>query len=309
MNEAVILALALVLDLALGEPPAALHPVVWVGKVISFLERGAPRGSHAQLIYGGGTVALGLALFVVPVWLLLHYLASASAMAWLVAAALILKPTFSLRLLFRQAQRVRGALAEGRWEEAREGLRGLVSRDTSSLDQPLLVAATVESVAENISDSFVAPLFYYLCFGVAGAVAYRVINTFDAMIGYHGRYEYLGKAAARLDDLANLVPARLTALFIVAASYLTGRSGGRACRTMLRYRMATESPNAGWPMGAMAGALNVQLEKVGHYRLGEPGAELVPARIDEAMTMAALAAALATLFFLAMGVIVHGYFA
>lgn len=308
MSE-VVLALAVALDLAVGEPPAALHPVVWVGRVISFLERGAPRGTRAQLIYGGAIVLLGLALFTVPVWLALHYLASASTLLWLVAAVLILKPTFSLRLLFRQAQRVRGALAEGRWEEAREGLRGLVSRDTSSLGQPLLVAAVVESVAENISDSFVAPLLYYLCFGVVGAVAYRVINTFDAMMGYHGRYEYLGKAAARLDDLANLVPARLTALLIVAASYLTGRSGSRACRTMLRYGMATESPNAGWPMSAMAGALNVQLEKAGHYRLGEPGAELVPARIDEAVTVAALAAALATLLFLAVGVMVHVYFA
>jgi len=308
MNEAA-LALALALDLALGEPPAALHPVVWMGKVISFLERGAPRAARAQLIYGGAMVALVLALFVVPVWVLLHYLASASTLAWLVAAVLLLKPTFSLRLLLRQAQRVRAGLAGERWEEAREGLRGLVSRETSGLGQPLLVAAAVESVAENISDSFVAPLFYYLCFGVAGAVAYRIINTFDAMIGYHGRYEYLGKAAARLDDLANLVPARLTALFIVAASYLTGRSAGRACRTMLRYRMATQSPNAGWPMSAMAGALNVQLEKVGHYRLGEPGAELSPVRIDEAVTVAAVAAGLATLFFVMVGVIVHGYFA
>jgi adenosylcobinamide-phosphate synthase len=251
-------------------------------------------------------VALVLALFAIPVWAVLHYLASASTLAWLVAAGLLLKPAFSLRLLFQQAQRVKMAIVGGRWEEAREGLRGLVSRDTSGLGPPLLVAAAVESVAENTSDSFVAPLFYYLCFGVAGAVAYRVINTFDAMIGYHGRYEYLGKAAARLDDLANLVPARLTALFIVAASYLTGRSVGRACRIMLRYRMATESPNAGWPMSAMAGALNVQLEKVGHYRLGEPGAELAPARIDEAVTVAAVAAGLATLFFVTVGVIVHG---
>ncbi len=143
-----------------------------------------------------------------------------------------------------------------------------------------MVAATVESVAENTCDSFVAPLFYFLILGVPGAIAYRVINTSDAMIGYHGECEYLGKFAARLDDVVNFLPARITGLMIVAAAFLSNKGGATAWRIMLRDHAKTESPNAGWSMAAAAGALRVQLQKVGHYRLGDENAPLMPQTID-----------------------------
>ncbi|MFC1864895.1 CobD/CbiB family cobalamin biosynthesis protein, partial [Chloroflexota bacterium] len=115
----------------------------------------------------------------------------------------------------------------------------------------------------------VAPLFYFLLFGVPGAIAYRVVNTLDAMVGYHGEYEYLGKFASRLDDVLNFIPARLTALLLVLASFLSGRGARASWQVTLREHSKTESPNAGWVMAAVAGALSVQLERVGHYRLGE----------------------------------------
>src|SRR5262249_14746630 len=169
------------------------------------------------------------------------------------------------------------------------------SRDPSALDAPLVVAATVESVAENASDSFVAPLFYYALFGLPGAMAYRAINTADAMIGYHGRYERLGKAAARLDDLANFIPARLTPLLLLiagAAARLRVREGWRIFR---RDGGVTESPNAGRPMAMMAGLLGVQLEKVGHYRLGDAHAVLDVSHIDRAWRAVVIAATLAAI--------------
>ena len=105
-------------------------------------------------------------------------------------------------------------------------------------------------------------------------MAYRAINTLDSMVGYHGRYEYLGKASARLDDLVNLIPARLAAALVwLATAALPGMAGGRAWRIMLAHRGRTESPNAGWTMAAMAGGLGVTLEKLGHYRLGDPAPE------------------------------------
>jgi adenosylcobinamide-phosphate synthase len=137
------------------------------------------------------------------------------------------------------------------------------------LSWPLLVSAAVESVAENSSDSFVAPLFYFLLFGIPGAIAYRVVNTLDAMLGYHGEYEYLGKFASRLDDVLNFIPARLTALLLVLAAFLSGGDGRASWRVALREHAKTESPNAGWPMAAVAGALKVRLEKSRHYQLGE----------------------------------------
>jgi len=137
-----------------------------------------------------------------------------------------------------------------------------------------MAAGAIESVAENITDSIVGPLLAFALFGLPGAAAYRAINTLDSMVGYRGRYEYLGKASARLDDLINLAPARLAALLLwLATIALPGVSADRAWRTMLSHRKRTESPNAGWTMAAMAGGLGVTLEKIGHYRLGDPAPE------------------------------------
>jgi adenosylcobinamide-phosphate synthase len=138
-------------------------------------------------------------------------------------------------------------------------------------------------VAESSCDSFIAPIFYFLIFGVPGAIAYRVANTFDSMMGYHGKYEYLGKFTARLDDLLNYIPARITAFFIITAAYLSKYNGRKAMKTAFRDHNKTESPNAGWPMSAAAGALDVQLEKVGHYKLGNPVKPLVPETIDSSL--------------------------
>jgi adenosylcobinamide-phosphate synthase len=177
-----------------------------------------------------------------------------------------------------------------------------VSRDTQDLPEPRLVSAAVESVGEGTGDSLVAPLFYFLFLGVPGAIGYRVVNTLDSMIGYHGKYEYLGKFAARLDDVLNFIPARLAALLLVLAAALQ-RNGRHAWRTARREHRKTESPNAGWPIAAMAGALDTRLEKVGHYMLGEGKAPLVPETINRAVSLFSLAAALWILIcFIAGGV-------
>ena len=140
------------------------------------------------------------------------------------------------------------------------------SRSTR-LDAGLVSAAAIESLAENASDAIVAPWLAFMVAGLPGAYAYRAVNTLDAMVGYHGQYEYLGKPAARCDDLLNLVPARLTAILMIASALLDGTAQS-AWRTMLHDHSATASPNAGWPMAAMAGALQVRLEKIDHYVLG-----------------------------------------
>ncbi|MCL5075763.1 MAG: cobalamin biosynthesis protein [Chloroflexi bacterium] len=306
MNEIAILVIALILDLTLGELPASLHPVVWMGRLITFLERYAPEnGRGPQLLYGAAMVCFGVLLFAVPVWVLLGYLEHWPTLIYIFISSLLLKATFAVKELHRAAQQVKGPLLEGKVETARARLRSLVSRNTDELAEPLTVAAAVESVAENTNDSFVAPLFYYLLFGVPGAIAYRLINTFDSMIGYHGRYEYLGKVAARLDDLANFVPARLAALFMVIAAHLTGNDAQQAWHMMLRYRRVTESPNAGWTMSAMAGALGVQLEKVGHYKLGETSTPLSPAMIDQSLSIMWATVTLTALFSLAIEVVRH----
>ena len=210
----------------------------------------------------------------------------------LVVEIYLLKSALSLRMLGESATAVARALASGDVTQARFGLRSLVSRDTALLDEPLLAAAAVESVAENASDSVIAPLFFFAVGGVPAALAYRACNTLDAMIGYHGETEWLGKAAARLDDFANLVPARVTAALFVLASALGGASAAGALRVWWRDGARTESPNAGQPMAAMAGALGVTLEKVGCYRLGDGGAPDADS-IERAVSLLYVASAIA----------------
>jgi adenosylcobinamide-phosphate synthase len=168
-----------------------------------------------------------------------------------------------------------------------------------------MVSATVESVAENSCDSFFAPLLFFLLLGVPGAIGYRVINTLDAMIGHHGEYEYLGKFAARLDTVANFIPARITALAIVGASWICRQNASKAWRIMLRDRKNTESPNAGWTMGAMAGALDVQLEKVGYYKLGDGSGVLLTEKIDTSLKVVITATSIWILIVVLAEVIFH----
>lgn len=290
MENALILLLALAWDILLGEPPRWLHPVVGMGKAISLGMRQAPRrGGLAQLLWGAGLLLATLAVFFLGAYFLLAFLKGVSLVLYVLVGAFLLKSAFSIRGLGNAATRVRRLLAEGKIEKARFEMRSLVSRDTEGLSEPQMVAATVESVAENTGDSIVAPLFYFGLLGVPGALGYRVINTADAMMGYHGRFEYLGKFAARFDDVLNYLPSRLTGLLIVAVAFITGKDGPRAWRIMLRDHSRTESPNAGWPMAAAAGALGSELSKVGHYRLGDALAPLSPPLIDQSLRLMWLA--------------------
>ena len=306
MHVLLILFLALVIDLTLGEPPRVIHPVVWIGKVASFLIKGGSRRSPTvQFLYGLGVVLAAAGIFVGPVYFVLPYLKSLNLVAYVVVAAVILKTSFSLKELRRAALRVKNLLAEDKLAEARFELRSLVGRDTGKLDKSLMVSAAVESVAENSCDSFVAPLFYFLLFGVPGAVAYRVINTLDAMIGHHGEFEYLGKFAARLDSAANFIPARITALTMVLSSWICRKKASAAWQIMLRDRGKIESPNAGWTMSAIAGALGVQLEKAGYYKLGDNHNSLSLSTIDASLQIVMTAALIWSLLLILAEVIYH----
>jgi adenosylcobinamide-phosphate synthase len=242
-----------------------------MGSAIGTAQRHAPRrGQLAPLAYGAA-LAIGGALSVAGLGRLVD-----QALAWLprplnwLAEAGLLKLTFTLRGLDAAAGQVEQALEAGDLPEARRLVRWhLVSRDTTDLSATQVAAATIESVAENTSDGILAPLFYYAVGGLPAALAYRFINTADSMLGYRDpAREWLGKVPARLDDLANLLPARLTAALLMLAAAITAEDWRKAWRVWRHDRCTTSSPNAGHPMSAMAGAVGVELEKVGHYRLG-----------------------------------------
>lgn len=286
MENVAVLVLALAIDIAFGDPPNVFHPVAWLGRLIDRAMRLAPRsGKRWQFVYGMVIVVFTIALSAAAVYFLLDYLYRISTAIYIVVAAVTLKMAFSLRGLKTAALAVKRLLIAGNDQGARRELKALVGRDTDGLGRSRMVSAAVESIAENSCDSLIAPLFYFVLFGVPGAVAYRVINTFDSMVGHHGRWEYLGKFAARLDDVASYIPARLSAFLLTLAAGIRRQNMGMAWRVMWRDRRLTESPNAGWTMAAAAGALGVTLEKVGYYRLGDGGVEPDIAAIDGALSL------------------------
>jgi adenosylcobinamide-phosphate synthase len=253
-------AAALLLDAAFGEPPEHLHPTVWMGRVISAFEKRALRLKTPEARkHAGAVLALSLPGLV--------FLSTAAALnaaphglRWVLGAVLT-STTLSMRGLAEAAEAVERELRAGRLEGARERVGEFVGRDTGGLSEVEVCRAAVESVAENTSDGVVAPMLYGLLFGAPGALAYKAVNTLDSMVGYRkGPYKDLGWASARLDDLANLVPARAT----VVAAALSGRPA-TALRTARKYGPLTASPNAGWAEAAFAGALGVRLGGINTY--------------------------------------------
>lgn len=290
------LLMAVAADALLGDPPNRWHPVVVLGGWMRLGESLAPHQPAARLGWGAAWLGCGAALVgsvarLLPRHGLFQGLAGSTLLAY--------------RGLDRAVGEVQAALETDDLPEARRLLSWhLVSRPTADLSPEEVAAAAIESLAENLSDSLVAPALAYLAGGLPGMAIYRLANTADAMWGYRTeRYEHLGKAAARLDDALNLVPARLSAALIaIAAQIVTGR-GGNAWRVAWRDSGRTASPNAGWPMAAMAGALDTTLSKRGHYTLGDGAHPPGAAMIREARKVARVAWLL-----LALGASTHAWY-
>jgi adenosylcobinamide-phosphate synthase len=263
--------LAVLLDEAFGDPPNRWHPVAWLGSAIARVERGVRTGDSGRDVWAGLGVWLGGVVLVgTLVKLIAAILQKMPQPVGMIGEAILLKLSLAPRSLRQAALAVEAALEEGDLPKARLELAWhLVSRDTQTLDEGQVAGATIESVAENASDGILAPLIYYTLGGLPLVWMYRFANTLDSMWGYHNeRYEWLGKSAARLDDLLNWLPARFTAFLLVVAAALRGENARQALRILRRDARTTASPNAGYPMSAVAGALGVELEKVGQYRLG-----------------------------------------
>ena len=254
--------MALLLDAALGEPPEALHPTVWMGRAISAFERRArvsPR-PRRTLRLAGVALALGLPVLSFVLCRVVVRLAP-RGLRWFVEAALV-STALSMRGLDEAAAAVERELRDKDLESARARVGEFVGRDTAGLSPSEVARAAVESVAENTSDGGVAPMLYALLLGAPGALAYKAVNTLDSMVGYREPpYRDLGWASARLDDLANVAPSRATTLAVAAVS-------GRPIEVFAisrRYGPLTRSPNAGWAEAAFAGALDLRLGGANSY--------------------------------------------
>lgn len=263
MTAPAILAAGFVLDLLLGDPPKMPHIVVAIGKGVARLEkitrRLFPATPGGELAAGGVlTAVVALCSFCVP-YLLLSHLRMFPEVK-IVLEIFVCYQVLATKCLGDAARRVYAALIRDDLHEARRALGMIVGRDTARLDAAAVTRAAVETVAENTSDGVVAPMFYFALGGAPLAILYKAVNTMDSMLGYrNAKYLYFGRAAARLDDAANYVPARLAALFMILAAAACRFDWSRALRILARDGRAHASPNAGHPEAACAGALGIVL--------------------------------------------------
>ncbi|MFZ1887614.1 MAG: adenosylcobinamide-phosphate synthase CbiB [Candidatus Binataceae bacterium] len=268
-----LIAGALALDVVLGDPRWLPHPVRAIGRLIERGERLLRNGNPGRDLVRGTILTVGVvAISTFAAWGVVALANWIHPIMGALAAVAIAWTTLALRGLDQAAGGVEGALAAGDDTAARRAIPALVGRDPDALDRAAMAQACIESVAENASDGVIAPVLYLFAGGPAAAIAYKAINTLDSMIGYRDeRYLFFGRAAARLDDLANWIPARLTAIFIALAAQLTAARAHEAIAAVFADARSHASPNAGYPEAAMAGALGVRLGGTAIY-----GGELEP---------------------------------
>ncbi len=258
--DSLIILLALLLDLAVGDPHWLPHPVVAIGRLIQFLDTGLRREWLTERLAGVVLLLTVVGTAAGVTWLLLWTLTALLPLAGWIAAVVVSSTCLAARSLHRESARVATALLAGDLPAARLYLSHIVGRDTDMLDEPEIWRAVVETVAENSSDGIIAPLFWLTLGGPVAAMAYKAVSTLDSMVGYKNqRYLQMGWASARMDDLLNYIPARFSALLLVMAAPLAGCSASGALRITLRDRLNHPSPNSGHPEAAAAGALGVRL--------------------------------------------------
>lgn len=284
VTMAAALGLAWLLDALFGEPPDTWHPVAWLGRVLGPIggsgSRWRPRaafvaGAMAWIVIAGA-IALSASL-VQGALAALHPVVTVALLATL------LKPCFAWRMLRDEVAAVERALAIS-LDEGRQRVARLCSRDVSTMNAFEIRETAIETLAENLNDSVVAPLFWFAVCGLPGAAVYRFANTADAMWGYRGRYEWFGKWAARADDVLSWLPARGTAALLVVGGPRPFARGVSAEAAL------TPSPNGGWPMGAMARVLNLRLRKPGVYVLNASAPSPGPCDVARALHLATVAA-------------------
>lgn len=292
-----ILVTAVLLDIIIGDPRVKWHPVRLIGNLIDFLDKNirarvvAPLG---QRLAGMGLVAIVLISCYGGTVLMLQIADHIHNLVGMIIAMIVLYSTIAAKSLAQAGLEIYQLLACSDISTARRKLSWIVGRDTETLAAEEIVRGTVETVAENIVDGIIAPLFYFLLGGVPLAVAYRAVNTMDSMLGYkNDKYLYFGWAAARLDDIMNFIPARITGVLLLIVTAGMGLNIKRVWQTMRRYAAGHPSPNSGIPESAVAGALGVRLGGLNYYQgipslrahMGEPIVPLMPEHIPQTVRL------------------------
>lgn len=298
---------SLAIDAIFGELPTRIHPVVIIGSIINCFKK-------VFINIKNKSSGLLLVLFTcgisTVILFIICYIASLSFLIFLIVFIVLLSSTFSVKMLLDTANGVKDDLNES-LDKARQSVSYLVSRSTDELTESFIISATIESLTENITDSYVAPMFYYFIFGVVFIIVpvnnelfylllvpmlYRVFNTLDAMVGYKtDELINIGFFPAKIDDILNYVPARISGLYVVLSAYALKLDGKNSLNIMLRDAKKCPSPNSGYTMASAAGALNIQLVKKDTYILGDENKSIEVNDIENAVKLSELTIILFTI--------------
>lgn len=309
--------LSFAVDIIFGELPGRIHPVVVMGSIISFF-RDMFIGMKNRI--SGLLVVICSGIAVSLILLIIYFIFKINVILLFIVFAILLSSTYSVNMLLQTAVDVKNDLSED-IDKARRSVSYLVSRSTEELSESFIVSAVIESMTENITDSYVAPIFYYFIFAAVilfypvdygvyfillVAMLYRLSNTMDAMLGYKtDELENIGFFPAKIDDILNYIPSRIAGIFVVISAYLLGLDGKNSFKVMMRDARKCPSPNSGYTMASTAGALNIQLIKKETYILGDSNKEITADDISRAVNLSKLSIILFTVAAVALFTLVY----
>ena len=292
LESVVIVAFALLLDFLVGDPKTKYHPTAWIGKLIASLVPFTKSNSVRKELIGGIllvsviVVTVCTVLVVLDIGISLLTIDIVSLIVSIAVGSILLKTTIAIRGMQKHALAVVDAVEKGDLGSARNHLSMIVKRDTKNLDKNHILSGVLESVSENTVDGITGPLFYYAIFGLPGAFVYRAINTVDSMVGYKTTlFKNVGWFGAKCDTVLNYAPSRLTGLVMILGALILGYNWKESLYIMKRDSGKLESPNAGFPMAALAGALGTRLEKMNYYTIGNGSIEFTKSHIISAVTL------------------------
>ena len=292
LESILIVSFALILDLLFGDPKNKFHPTSWIGTLIAKLVPIVKNKSPIVEKLGGIVLVIAVTSLVIIILVYLNigiqYIAVEIIASILVVASgtILLKTTIAIRGMEKHALAVMDSIELNDLEAARVRLSMIVKRNTKDLDKNHVLSATLESISENTVDGITGPLFYFAIFGLPGAFVYRIVNTFDSMIGYKTNlFRNIGWFGANCDKVLNYLPARITSLVIIIGALFLHNDWKKSYQIMKRDGKNTESPNAGYPMAALAGALGARFEKIGHYSVGEGNLVLTKTHLHSAIAL------------------------
>lgn len=292
VESTLVVLFAILLDLKFGDPRNKYHPTAWIGALIAKLAPIAKNGHPVMEKLGGVcvvVVASGIAvslLFALDAGISLVTIDYVSLIATVIVGGLLLKTTIAIRGMEKHAISVLESIDENNLDLARNHLSMIVKRSTKNLDKNHILSGVLESISENTVDGITGPLFFYSLFGLPGAFVYRVVNTADSMVGYRTSiFKNVGWFAATCDSILNYVPSRLTGLIMIVSAAILQNNWKESYKVMIRDGKKTESPNAGYPMAALAGALETKFEKIDHYKLGDGEIILTKEHVHSAVSI------------------------